>query len=158
MPVATACGMVNGPTRGYSRHMNEHAVSTEAGGYIFAFSISRMSLRIAGLFAVSAGVIIAVVANATEPFRAPLGIALGVLAITLLIAHVVNSSSRRQKLEPAPTTDIGDARTTGYQVKVGKIRSRKSVASELALLADLRMKGALSDEEFSAAKRRILEG
>ncbi|MDQ0678525.1 hypothetical protein QFZ30_001907 [Arthrobacter pascens] len=32
------------------------------------------------------------------------------------------------------------------------------MASELALLADLRMKGALSDEEFSAAKRRILEG
>lgn len=154
MPVATACGMVNEPTQGYSRHMNEHAVSTEAGGYIFAFSISRMSLRIAGLFAVAAGVIIAVVANATEPFRAPLGIALGVLAITLLIAHVVNSSSRRQKLEPAPTTDT---RATGYQVKVGKIRGKKSVASELALLADLRMKGALSEEEFSAAKRRILD-
>jgi hypothetical protein len=152
MSVATAYGMVNERPQGYSRQMNEHAVSTEAGGYIVAFSISRVSLRIAGLCAVAAGVIIAVVANATEPFRAPLGIALGVLAFTLLIAYAVSSSSRRQKLEPAQTT----ARTGGHHVMVGKMRGKKSLASELAFLADLRAKGALSDEEFSAAKRRIL--
>lgn len=140
-------------SQGYSRHMNEHAVSTEAGGYIFAFSISRMSLRIAGLCAVSAVVIVTVVASATEPFRAPLGIVLGVLAITLLIAYAFNRSSRRQKLEPAPTA----ARTGGHRVTViGKMRGKRTLASELALLADLHSKGALSDEEFSAAKRRIL--
>ncbi|GAA1792176.1 hypothetical protein GCM10009712_43980 [Pseudarthrobacter sulfonivorans] len=51
-------------------------------------------LRIAGLCAVVAGAILAVLINATEPFRVPLGIALGVLAITLLIAYAVTSSSR----------------------------------------------------------------
>ncbi|WP_426989994.1 SHOCT domain-containing protein [Pseudarthrobacter sp. Y6] len=91
-------------------------------------------------------------ANATERFRGPLGIALGVLAITLLIAYAVSSSSRRQKPEPAPTA----ARAGGHKVRAGKMRGEKSLAAELALLAELHTKGALSDEEFSAAKRRIL--
>lgn len=107
-----------------------------------------------GLCAVVAGVIIAVLANTTEPFRTPLGIALGVLAITLLIAYAVNSSSRRHKLEPAAT----ESRIGGHQAMVGKIRGKKSLAAELALLAELHANGALSDEEFSAAKRRILGG
>lgn len=151
MLVATAYGMFNERSQGYSRQMNQHAVSTESGGYIFAFSISRTWLPIAGLCAVAAGVIIAAVANATEPFRGPLGIALGVLAITLLITYTLNSSSRRQKLEPAPPT----ARSGGHQVMVGR---KTSLASELSLLTELHAKGALSDEEFSLAKRRLLGG
>ncbi|RNL55670.1 SHOCT domain-containing protein [Arthrobacter oryzae] len=134
--------------------MNQHAVSTESGGYIFAFSISRTWLRIAGLCAVAAGVIIAVVANATEPFRGPLGIAFGVLAITLLIAYTLSRSSRRQKLELAPPA----AHIGGHQVMVGKLRRKKSLASELSLVTELHAKGALSDEEFSLAKRRLLGG
>lgn len=145
-------GMFNEYSQGYPRQMNQHAVSTDSGGYLFAFSISRSWLRIAGSCAVAAGVVVAVVANATEPFRAPLGIALGVLAATLLIAYSVSSSSRRQKPEPAPPA----TRTRGHQVVIGRMRGRKSLASELVLLTDLHAKGALSDEEFKAAKHRIL--
>lgn len=39
---------------------------------------------------------------------------------------------------------------------LGKMRGARSVAAELALLAELHAKGALSDEEFSAAKLRTL--
>ncbi|WP_347876396.1 MULTISPECIES: SHOCT domain-containing protein [unclassified Arthrobacter] len=131
--------------------MNQHAVPTEPGQYIFAFSLSRGWLRIAGTCAVAA-VVMAVVANATEPFRAPLGIALGVLAITLLIALAIKGSSRRQAQEPAAAR----ARTGGHRRLFGKMRGRRSLAAELALLAELHAKGALSDEEFSAAKLRTL--
>lgn len=131
--------------------MNQHAVSTGPGGYIFAFSISRRRLRIAGSCAVVA-VVIAIVANATVPFRAPLGIALGVLAITLLIALAVKGSSQRQTQEPA----TAQARTGGHRILLGRMRGRRSLAAELALLAELHAKGALSDEEFRAAKLRTL--
>jgi hypothetical protein len=144
--------MFNERPRDYSRQMNQHAVSTDAEGYLFAFNISRASLRIAGLCAVSAGVIIAVLANTTEPFRAPLGIMMGVLTITLVIAYAFNRSSQRQKLGPGSTP----SRAGGHQVTGGKARFKKSLASDLALLADLHAKGALSDAEFTAAKRRIL--
>ncbi|MFJ5962034.1 SHOCT domain-containing protein [Pseudarthrobacter oxydans] len=90
--------------------------------------------------------------NATEPFRAPLGIALGVLAITLLIALAVKSSSRRQAAELAST----EARKGGPRAMLRMMRRKRSVAAELALLAELHAKGALSDEEFSAAKLRTL--
>jgi len=39
---------------------------------------------------------------------------------------------------------------------LGTMRGRRSVATELALLAELHAKGALTDEEFSAAKLRTL--
>ncbi|HET6733275.1 SHOCT domain-containing protein, partial [Mycobacterium sp.] len=102
---------------------------------------------------VVAGAILAVLINATEPFRVPLGIALGVLAITLLIAYAVTSSSRAHERRPAPTKRIRER-----QVMFGKITHKKSLAAELALLAELHRSGALSDEEFRAAKRRILGG
>lgn len=151
MPLTTVRRMFRKRSEGYSRHMNQHLVSAEAEGYTFTFGISRSSLRIAGLCAVVAGAILAVLINATEPFRIPLGIALGVLAITPLIAYAVNSSSRAHELKPAPTK-----RTRERQVMAGKIMGKKSLAADLALLAELHGSGALSDEEFSAAKRRIL--
>ena len=132
--------------------MNDHALPTDAGGYIFAFSIRPVVLGMAGLCAVATGATIAVIATAAEPFRIPLGIALGVLAITLLGAYAFTRSSRRKKLEAAPTP----ARPGWHRVTVGKMRRRKSMASELALLAELHTKGALSHEEFSAAKRRVI--
>jgi hypothetical protein len=139
--------------RGYALHMNERAVSTGPGGYLFAFSISRASLRLTGLCAVSAVVVGAALATATEPFRIPLGIALGATAATLLIAYAVSRSSRGDKPEPASTpAGRGGHRATG----IGKLGRKKSVASELALLADLHSRGALSAHEFTAAKRRIL--
>lgn len=144
--------MFNEGSQGYPRQMNQHAVSTEPGGHIFAFSISRRWLRIAGSFVAAAGVVMAAVVNATEPFRAPLGIALGVLAITLLIAMAGKSSSRGQIPKPARTEDsVGRHRTM-----FGQLRGGRSVAAELALLADVHAKGALSDEEFNAAKLRTL--
>jgi Short C-terminal domain len=133
--------------------MNEHLVSTEADGYTCTLGISRASLRVAGFCALLAGAVLAVLINTTEPFRVPLGIALGVLAITLLVAYAVNSSSRAHKLEPPPTEH-----SKRRQVRVGRMSGKKSLAVELALLAELHGKGALSDEEFSAAKRRILGG
>ncbi|WP_171046581.1 SHOCT domain-containing protein [Pseudarthrobacter sp. NamE5] len=133
--------------------MNEHLVSAEAEGYTFTFGISRMTLRIAGLCAVVAGTILAVLINATEPFRIPLGIALGVLAITLLVAYAVNSSAREHEPNPGPTEH-----TREREVTFGKMARKKSLAAELALLAELHRSGALSDEEFSAAKGRILGG
>jgi hypothetical protein len=143
--------MFNACAQGYPRQMNQHAVSTEPGGYLFAFSISRRWLRVAGLWAVASGVFIAVMANAAEPFRAPLGIALGVLAITLLIGIAVKNSSRGRSPESARTEAHA-----GHRAMLAKMRGRRSVAAELALLAELHAKGALTDEEFSAAKRRIL--
>ena len=139
--------------QGYSRQMNEHLVSAEAEGYTFTFGISRTTLRVAGLSAVVAGAILAVLINATEPFRIPLGIALGVLAITLLIGYAVNRSSREHELEAAPTE-----RPKTHQVMFGKNARKKSLAAELAILAELHRSGSLSDEEFSAAKRHILGG
>lgn len=137
--------------RGYHRQMNERLVSTEADGYTFTFGISRSSLRIAGLCAVVAAAILTVLISAKEPFRVPLGIAMGVLLITLLITYAVNSSSRTRELEPATAK-----RARGSRVMVGRIIGKRSLAAELALLAELHGRGALTDEEFSAAKRRIL--
>jgi hypothetical protein len=131
--------------------MNERLVATEADGYIFTFGISRSSLRIAALCAVVAGAILAVLINATEPFRVPLGIAMGVLSITLLITYAVSISSRTHELGPATAKGA-----RGPQVTRGKSMGKRSLAAELALLAGLHERGALTDEEFSAAKRRTL--
>ncbi|OFI36730.1 hypothetical protein BIU82_11640 [Arthrobacter sp. SW1] len=121
---------------------------------MLVFSMNRKWLRIAVLYAVVAGVVIAAVASAAEPFRIPLGIALGVLVITLAVAFAGKRSSGQQAREvPSADTHAGVPRTV-----LRKLRGRKPVAAELALLAELHAKGALSDEEFSAAKRRTLGG
>lgn len=143
--------MFNKCPRGYYRQMNEHLVSTEADGYTFTFGISRSSLRIAGLCAVVAAAFLAVLINATQPFRVPLGIAVGVLVITLLITYAVHSSSRTHELQPQTAK-----RARGPQMMAAKIMGKGSLAAELALLAELHGRGALTDEEFSAGKRRIL--
>ena len=88
--------MFKQPTRGYSREMNDNLVPAEAEGYTFQFGISRTTLRIVGLCAVVAVTVLTVLINATEPFRIPLGITLGALAITLLVAYAVSSSDRRE--------------------------------------------------------------
>lgn len=95
--------------------MNHHAVSTEAGGYLFAFLMSRRWLWITGV-CVLAGVVIGIVANTTEAFRIPLAIALGVLAVTLLIAFGIKGSSQWKKQEPAS----GRARTRGDRTIPGR--------------------------------------
>lgn len=70
-----------------------------------------------------------------------------------MIAFAVTSSSRAHERKPAPTKRIRKR-----QVMFGNVTGRKSLAAELALLAELYRSGALSAEEFSAAKRRILGG
>lgn len=133
--------------------MNQHAVSSEMpGGYRLALRISRKWLRIVGLCAIAAAVVIVILANATEPFRAPLGIALAVVAITLLIAVSIESPvSGKVADRRGNRAGAGNRRTP-----LGRMWGRRPVAAELALLAELHAKGALSDEEFSLAKLRTL--
>lgn len=132
--------------------MNEQAVPAGSGGYIFAFSISRKWVRTALLCAVAAGVVVTVLANAEGTFRIPLGIALVVLAVTILGAYARNTSGRQQKPDGTVPTRAASHR----RVVLGGIRSNRSLASELALLADLHARGSLTTEEFTAAKHRIL--
>jgi hypothetical protein len=69
------------------------------------------------------------------------------------LTYAVNHSSSTQQ----PAT--AQAARTGRHIPVaGRTRGRKSLAAKLALLTELHGKGALSDEEFAAAKRRVLEG
>lgn len=145
--------MFKKPTQGYSRQMNDNLVPAEAEGYTFQFGISRTTLRIVGLCSVVAATVLTVLINATEPFRIPLGITLGAVAITLLAAYAVSSSARARKLKPARNES-----TRERQAVFGKITGRKSLAAELALLSELHRSGELSDEEFSVAKRRTLDG
>ena len=140
------------PRQGYSRQMNEHLVSAEAEGSTFTFGLSRTTLRITGLCAVFAVAILAVVISGPEPFRIPLGITLGALAITLLVAYTVHRSAVARE-RPATAGRIRER-----NVMFGKVTSKKSLAAELALLSELHRSGELSDEEFSSAKRRVLDG
>jgi uncharacterized membrane protein YfcA len=137
------------------QHMNEHTVPSEIGGYLFEFRGKR-PLRetarwITGLGLFIGGVAIAVIGNASSSYLSiPLGIAVAVLGVTLLIAYAF--SRNKTNLESAPVR-AGKRRVQ----RVSKVSAKGSLASELALLADLYSQGALSPGEFEAAKRRILD-
>jgi len=99
---------------------------------------------------VGAGAAIAIIGTAVHSYLSmPLGIAVAVLGAIVLVLYALTKS--RTKATAAAFGRVGKrhvkAESTGPH----------SVAADLALLADLYSRGALSTEEFSAAKRRILE-
>ncbi|MGN7150422.1 SHOCT domain-containing protein [Arthrobacter sp. SAFR-179] len=133
--------------------MNEHAVPNPAGGYLFEFKGKR-PLRetarwVSGVGLVCAGVAIAIIGNVIHSYLSmPLGIAVAVLGAIVLVLHAMTKS--RTRAVAAASGHAGKRHVNG---NIGQ----DSVAADLALLADLYSRGALSAEEFSAAKRRILE-
>lgn len=134
--------------------MNEHAVPNHAGGYLFEFKRKR-PLRetarwVSGAGLVWAGVAIAITGNVIHSYLSmPLGIAVAVLGAIMLVLHAMTKS-------PTRAVAAASGQAGKRHVKNGNT-GRDSVAAELALLADLYSRGALSAEEFSAAKRRVLE-
>ncbi|QDG62996.1 hypothetical protein DC347_21175 [Pseudarthrobacter sp. AG30] len=134
--------------------MNEHAVPNPAGGYLFEFKGKR-PLRetarwVSGVGLVCTGVAIAIIGNVIHSYLSmPLGIAVAVLGAIMLVLHAMTKS--RTRAVAAASGPSGKR-----HVENGNTR-RDSVAAELALLADLYSRGALSAEEFSAAKRRVLD-
>jgi hypothetical protein len=138
--------------RVYSSTMNDHAVP--GGGYLFEFRGKR-SLRetarwVTGAGLVVAGVAVAAIGTASHSFLSvPLGIAIAVLGAILLVLHAATRSESKPGSAPA--------RTGKQRIKsLHQENVKESVASELALLADLHSQGALTPEEFVAAKRRVL--
>ncbi|WP_255769138.1 SHOCT domain-containing protein [Pseudarthrobacter sulfonivorans] len=134
--------------------MNEHAVPRPADGYLFEFK-GKQSLRetarwVSGVVLVCAGVAIAIIGTASHSdLSMPLGIAVAVLGAIVLVLYALTKS--RTKATAAASGGAGNRHVNNGST------GPHSVAADLALLTDLYSKGALSTEEFSAAKRRILE-
>jgi hypothetical protein len=140
--------------RVYSSHMNEHAASRETGGFLFEFRGKR-PLRetaqwVAGFGLSVAGVAIAVIGTAANSYLSmPLGIAITVLGVLVLVTYAL--TKRRSRSWSAGATTARAPRTGVFRG-----RAQQSLATELALLANLHSQGALSSDEFEAAKRRLL--
>lgn len=134
------------------QHMNEHTVPS--GGYLFEFRgkrpLSETARWVTGVGLAGVGVTIAVIGTASNSYLSmPLGIAMAVLGAIVLLLYAVT----RNKTHPTSAP----AQAGKHHIKnVSKVIAKDSIASELALLADLYSKGALSPEEFEAAKRRVL--
>jgi hypothetical protein len=132
--------------------MNDHAVP--GGGYLFEFRgngpLRETGRWVTGAGLVVAGVAVAVIGTASHSFLSmPLGIAVAVLGGVLLVLHAATRNTSKPGSAPARA---GKQRINSlHQENV-----KESVASELALLADLHSQGALTPEEFVAAKRRVL--
>lgn len=135
--------------------MNEHAVPGQSDGYLFEFAGKRPLRETAwwltGAGLTGAGVAIAAVGTASQTLLAmPSGIAVAVLGLIVLFLCAANMN----KTKPASVP----ARPLQHRVKdTTKMRGRESIASQLALIANLYSDGALTAEEFVAAKRRILD-
>jgi Short C-terminal domain len=128
--------------------MNERAAPGAAGGYLFEYrdgdrSLGRTAVQLAGLCLVASGVVITGVGTTFGQLSFILGIVIALLGTALLVTLTLDFSRllQRFRLPHGPASGSPNV----------------SVASELALLADLYSSGALSAEEFTAAKRRILE-
>ncbi|VXB29984.1 conserved hypothetical protein [Arthrobacter sp. 9AX] len=134
--------------------MNDHAVRRDAGAYFWEFG-GRRPLRetarwVTGVSLAGAGAAIAIIGTASHTYLSiPLGIAVAVLGAIVLVLHL--SARNRTRLVSAPGR-TGKRRIKSLHVET----ATESVASELALLADLYSQGALTVEEFDAAKRRVL--
>lgn len=140
--------------RVYLHPLNEHTVPSDVGGYLFEFRRTR-PLRetarwVTGLGLVLAGVAISVIGNASSSYMSlPLGIPIAVLGIILLTTYAYD---RNKSNRTSP------ARTSKHRTRSSrKANGKESLASELALLADLYSRGALTRGEFEAAKRRLLD-
>ena len=147
--------MFNAQARVYPSRMNEHAVPREVGGYLFEFRGKR-PLRdtarwAAGVCLSGAGAALVVIGIASQSLLSvPLGIAAGVLGALVLLVQAFSANKARPFGAPA---HAGKHRV----MKAGKVREEESVASQLGLIANLYSQGALTREEFVAAKRRTLD-
>lgn len=134
--------------------MNEHVVPNPADGYLLEFKGKR-PLRetarwVSGVGLVCAGVAIAIIGNVIHSYLSmPLGIAVAVLGAIMLVVYAMTKS--RTKAGAAASGQAG--KRHGKNGNTG----RDSVAADRSIPAGLYSRGALSAEEFSAAKRRILE-
>lgn len=132
--------------------MDEHVVGT--GGSLFEFGGKR-PLRetaqwVSGVGLAGGGVAIAAVGTASGSYLSmPLGIAVAVLGAIVLFLYAVTRNKTRKASASAHAGRL-------WSKNVRKGNANESIASELALLADLYSRGALTPEEFVAAKRRIL--
>lgn len=144
--------MFNGWTRVYPQRMNEHVVGMD--GSLFEFGGKR-PLRetaqwVTGVALAGVGVATAVLGTASGSYLSmPLGIAVAALGAILLFLYAVRMNKTRQASASTRTRRL-------WTKGVSKEHANESIASELALLADLYSRGALTPEEFVAAKRRIL--
>ncbi|PTT59177.1 hypothetical protein DBR22_22180 [Arthrobacter sp. HMWF013] len=103
-----------------------------------------------GLGLVIGGVAIMVIGNASSSYLSlPLGIAIAVLGVILLITYAFDKN-RKNRAFPV--------QANRHRIRsIRGVRGKDSLASDLATLADLYSQGALSRGEFEAAKRRILD-
>src|SRR5215217_5649377 len=128
--------------------MNEHAVPSETGRYLFEFKGGR-PLRetarwVTGAGLAVAGVAVAVIGTASHSFLSmPLGIAVAVLGGILLVLHAATGNKSKPGSAPA------QARQHRF-TSLHKGHVKESVALQLVLLADLHSQGALTAEEFVA--------
>lgn len=134
--------------------MNEHTVPSETGGYLFKFRGKRPPRETArwvtGVGLAGAGAATAVIGTASNSsLSMPLGIAVTVLGAIVIFLYAVT----KDKTKPASTP----AHSGKNRIRnVSKVSEKESIASQLALIANLYSQGALTPAEFVAAKRRIL--
>lgn len=138
--------------RVYPSTMNGHTAPGQAGGYLFEFRGKR-PLRetarwVTGMGLSAVGIAIAVIGTASNSYLSmPLGIAVTVLGALVLVMYALTKT----------TPKVSNA-TPGARWFKGRSveKVQHSVAADLALLADLHARGALTAEEFAAAKKRVL--
>lgn len=135
--------------------MNEHTVPSETGGYLFEFRgkhpLRETARWVSGVGLAGVGVAIAVIGTASNSYLSmPLGIAIAVVGATVLVLYAVT----KNKSKPVSAS----ARAGMHHLKnATRVTAKESVAADLALVASLYSQGALTAEEFAAAKRRILD-
>jgi hypothetical protein len=136
------------------QHMNEHAVPGETGGYLFEFRgmrpLREAARWVTGVGLAGVGMTVAVIGTASHSYLSvPLGIAVAVLGAVLLFLFAVSRNKTK--------SGSAHAQARKHRVKnAGNVSAKESIASELALIANLYTQGALTPEEFVAAKRRVL--
>lgn len=84
--------------------MNEHTVPHDMGGYLFESGrrrpLRQTAVRMAGLGLAIGGVAISVIGNASSSYLSfPLGIAVAVLGVILLITHAYDKNKKRPILD-----------------------------------------------------------
>jgi hypothetical protein len=147
-------GVFSGEGQVYPSHMNEHTAPSDTGGFFFEFSGKR-PLRetagwVSGVGLAGAGMAIAAIGTASHShISMPLGIAVAVLGAILLFLYAVT----RSRTKPASLSSAAGK----HRVKnAGRAAGKESLAADLVVIANLYSQGALTAEEFTAAKRRIL--
>jgi hypothetical protein len=147
-------GVFSGEGRVYPSHMNEHTAPSETGGFFFEFR-GKHPLRetagwVSGVGLAGAGMAIAVIGTASHShISMPLGIAVAVLGAILLVLYAVTRSTTK----PASVSSVAGK----HRVKnAGRAAAKESLAADLVVIANLYSQGALTAEEFAAAKRRLL--